>query len=785
VIETLFTDRIDPTTGRKLYLAVEPVAPTAEGLSVAADALDALASAFLVASDEPFDAALRSGFVAANEVVWKSNQAAALDRSAAEERILLGVTGVAVDGDAMLIVQAPPSQVLLVQDNQLYALPAFASWQSDTLTADMNGMAASLGSHREVVLNPISTTVASSDVIILCGAALTASLNEAITRSGAAAADLVPALLAGPDVLNAGLDEIAVTFSQGRELAASIYHLGDNLHWLWTAPLVESAPTTAAAADAHPENDIPLDARAADADDHDVSHEVAGRQAGDDLGDASDGLDADGVLEGAGATSWYLDQHAIDQGALNDDSETVQPGHRFFSRLPNREQLHDELLDASERILGRRDPERVRIGDGGRRFLAPGSRSVRVYHSPVVGSLPPEIRARLPRGPRIRLPMRLLSLMIALILAFGGGGLLYSRHEARADRAQEMLGQTDQALAAFAKTDDPAKAKSALSSAQSALAEARDSGAPNSAVSSRQETIDAASDKLLGVVRLQEITRVGTVPTVKGVKPQLLRAGRDVYLLDGGFYQVNPTDRTLTELLAPGMKIGKATVGQLKDATLDNGVIAVTDGKAIYYRDSARARWSRKRIGLIDGKSAWDATICGAFDGSFYMLNRSGGQILKFSADQLSSLPDNWAGQDARTALKDARDMVVDGKIYVLLADGTIQPYYRGAAQDPITFTLQPALSSPRVLYGALDTAFLYVADKSGTPGRIVRFDRQGGQATQYLLPRSEEAGPEGEGTAPFATIDDFVVDEVTGMIYLISGDQIWSATIPSIGKTA
>ncbi|HET8524749.1 MAG TPA: hypothetical protein VFL82_16080, partial [Thermomicrobiales bacterium] len=254
--------------------------------------------------------------------------------------------------------------------------------------------------------------------------------------------------------------------------------------------------------------------------------------------------------------------------------------------------------------------------------------------------------------------------------------------------------------------------------------------------------------------------------------------------LDGAFYQVNPTDRTLTQLLAPGMRVNNATVGPLKDATIDSGVITLTDGKAVYYRDTAEARWSRKRIGLIDGKSAWDASICGAFDGSFYMLNRSGGQILKFSADQLSSLPDNWAGQDARTTLKDARDMVVDGKIYVLLADGTVQPYYRGAAEDAISITLQPALSSPRVLYGALDTAFLYVADKSGTPGRIVRFDRQGGKATQYLLPRSDEAGADSEGIAPFATIDDFIVDEVTGMIYLISGDQIWSATIPSIGQT-
>jgi hypothetical protein len=782
VIETLFTDRIDPTTGRKLYLAVEPVALTAEGLSVAADALEAIAKGFLAAADEPLDAALRSGFAVANELVWKANQAPSLDYPAAEGRILLGVTAVAVTGDAMLIVQAPPSQALLVQDNQLYALPALASWRSHTLTADADGLAASLGSHREVVLNPVSTTAAPSDVIILCGAALAACLNEAIARMGASASDLVPALLAGPDVLNAGLDEIAITLGQGRELTASIYHLGDGRHWLWTAPLMESESVAEAVVDAQPENDIVLAAQGSETDDQGVVDEIADLPA-DELIAASNTVDPDDLVEGAAA--WYLDQHAIDQGALSGDGETAPQSHPWLTWLPNRERMHDDLLDASERIFGRRDPDRVRIGDGGRRFLAPGSRSVRVYHSPVVGSLPPEIRARLPRGPRIRLPMRLFSIMIALVLAFGGGGLLYSRHEARADRAQEMLGKTDQALAAFAKADDPAKAKSALSSAQSALEDARQSGAPESAVSSRQKSIDTASDKLLGVVRLQEITRVGAVPAVKGVKPQLLRAGRDVYLLDGGFYQINPTDRTLTELLAPGMKVGKATVGPLKDATLDNGAIAVTDGKAIYYRDTARASWSRKRIGLIDGKSAWDASICGAFDGSFYMLNRSGGQILKFSADQLSSLPDNWAGQDARSALKDARDMVVDGKIYVLLADGTIQPYYRGAAQDPISFTLQPALASPRVLYGALDTAFLYVADKNGTPGRIVRFDRQGGQATQYLLPRAEESGPDSEGIAPFAAIDDFVVDEVTGMIYLISGDQIWSAAIPSIGKTA
>jgi hypothetical protein len=281
---------------------------------------------------------------------------------------------------------------------------------------------------------------------------------------------------------------------------------------------------------------------------------------------------------------------------------------------------------------------------------------------------------------------------------------------------------------------------------------------------------------MLGIGRLDNVSRIGTIPDREDDQTaRLIRDGHDVFLIAGGIYHVDPGERQLNLLLEPGTKIGKAKIGKIRDAAVDDNGITATDGKAIY-RLKSDGTWSRKRLGLIDNKTPWNSTACGVFDGSFYLLNGSGGQILKFTDDRISSLPDDWAGADARADLVKAKDMVIDGRIYVLLENGQIQAYYRGDAEDPIAPDVQPAITAPNVLYGGVDTAYLWVVDHRGDQGRITRVDRAGDNVYQYLLP--DVADPVIAET--FASIDDLVVDETRGVVYFLAGNQIWSATLPA-----
>jgi hypothetical protein len=117
-----------------------------------------------------------------------------------------------------------------------------------------------------------------------------------------------------------------------------------------------------------------------------------------------------------------------------------------------------------------------------------------------------------------------------------------------------------------------------------------------------------------------------------------------------------------------------------------------------------------------------------------------------------------------------------------LLDDGRILNFYRGALDSSFSSDVPKGISDPSALYGSStpDTTFLYLADRGDGFGRISRLDHQGNLTKQYLLPSSEQDGYVPGADAAFAHIDDLVVNEGTGQIIILSGNQIWSATIPN-----
>lgn len=435
---------------------------------------------------------------------------------------------------------------------------------------------------------------------------------------------------------------------------------------------------------------------------------------------------------------------------------------------------------AFERVFGGIG-SRLRRGD--RRpytFPAPGARTMHLYRGSMTGPIGPSIRAHLPRGPRVHVPVRLLSILASVILIFAIAGFFYDRDRDRDARAQAFLASADAQIRAVAAANDPAVVTTALGDAQSAIDGARDNGAEQHLLAARQSAVDTARDAMHGIDRLERATRMGTLPPVEDdVARRLILNGRDIYLLSGGLYHVDGQSRSLTMLLEPGMRIERATVKDLRDVTVESGVLTVTDGLALY-RLQPDGSWDRQRIGRVEDKTPWDVTACAAFEGSFYLLDGENGQILKFPAEQLTSLPDDWAGADERDELAGALDMVIDGRIYVLLENGTIQTYYRGNADGALSVAVEPGLTQPVALFGGPASAYLYVADGE-EGGRITRLDRSGGETRQYLLPRD---APDGAAEA-FAAMEDFVVDEAAGIIYVLSGNQIWSATIPMPGAVA
>jgi hypothetical protein len=758
LVETLFAHFQNPASGRRLYAVTEPLAPTADGMRVAAEAISALGETFQHAQGT-LSTALRAACDSAHERVREANQPDG-PRSL-DDRIYVGLTAVAVEHDAMLIAQAPPGQALVVQDRQLYAVPSLDSWRPDFNAGAEDEASRPLGVGPHPALRISSTNASPSDHVVLCSSGLGACLSRGLDKEQTAPAALVPALTGNPTELAADLDELAEALGEGRCLAACVYQLDSDTHWIWTA---DRAVTTGRS---------PLESSATDV--------VARNTREKGLAEVRVHSGQSDAQPEQDAPSGSVDARTIDPEPASSGERVPDPDRpRGFGRsTETMDRVQIVCVAAFERLVGGLSA-RLRRGDRRSSFSAPGARTMHLYRGSFTGPIAPSIRAHLPRGPRVHLPVRLLSVLATAILLVAIAGFLYDRDRDRDARAETYLARADAQLRTVATANDGSDLTAALGNAQSAIDEARDNGANDQLLASRQAVVDEARDAMRGIDRLENVTRLGTLPTVdEGVARRLIINGPDVYLLAGGLYHVDAQSRALTLLLERGMRIDRATVHELRDVTVDNGVLTATDGLALY-RLEADGSWDRQRIGRVDDKTPWTPTASAAFEGSYYLLDGDNGQILKFPAENLTSLPDDWAGANERDELSGALDMVIDGRIYVLLDDGTIQSYYRGSADGTLSIEVDPGLKNPAALFGGGANAYLYVAD-GGSGGRITRVDRNGEDVRQYLLPTDS---PDGTAVA-FAAIEDFVVNEAVGIIYVLSGNQLWSATVPSPDSVA
>ena len=840
--------------GRRLLASVEPLEPSARGHEVAALALIALRAAFAAAADLPAEHALRRAFAAANAAVLAENRplsAGRWDRRVYVGAVALALAGrdltiAQVPASQAIIVQdgrcyAFPDLASWRCDYVPEVDRLVGACEPDPLGV------------RDTVRPDIARTVtAPGDLILLCSTGIARGLARETAAPGdpllgkhlapalerlervAVAYELDDAHAAGI-VLGRGLDAVTLATAssptgatapdggaeeltaipnpvaprRGRPLVPALAAFAGRggrpllnrpgASWRRRAFAAVGIPLDRdlAWADARPDdrNDAddpgfsdpsPIDTDAApafptvaggpvpalverDAPPAETRH--------DDAFDALPAPDAAALRGPLGVTAAHLPPVLTDGAAIGPHVRRA----RTLARL----QLGIVAL-TEHLVLRRREPAMAfpaRIT-----LAAPGARSVRCYRER--SAVPVEWRTRLPRGPVVHLPGRVLSVVLVLLLTFGTSGVAFGRYRDRFDRAQDSLAAVDAHLAAVTAATDAAVIDTRLAEAQDALGRAANNGADDDDVAARRLAVTAAQDRVRGVSRFVEFARVGALPpALIGRSARLIRAGAEVYVVGGAFYRLDPTARRLVVLLAPGTRVGGEPVGDLGDAAWDDGGVVATDGVALYALGDRG--WTRRALGLIDDQMPWTATACAAFQGSFYALEADAGMVLKFPAEALAAVPEDWAGAEDRELLRGARDLAIDGRVHVLLADGRVRTYFRGSSRGDLALDVTPPLANPVALYSGPGNNFLYLADAAPTAppaddeapatGRVLRLDPNGGPVRQLLPP--SDADP--AAADALAGARDLVVDEGTGTVYVLTADAIWRATLPPPGSVA
>lgn len=837
------------TAHRQLFATVEPLQPTERGREVASAALRALKDGFAAAADQPVPAALGRAFADANAAVREENRNRPSDGP--DRRIFVGASAVVLDGRELVIAQVPPTQAAVVQEGQVYAFPALASWSPRYLPSyeRLGPDPEPLGRSEQATVDIFRTIAAQGDLIVMCASAIPIAAARDAASTGAltdsAIASLQEALRPGdPDRVVDHFDQVieryqlddahAACFTIGRlhsldPRIAREYAARIGLAWGLSRPVVNpTSPARARANRSRRPARRPATRKTLQHDRPDpgtATHAIASSRLG--------------VLltarrrQRARPVTPLLDRHREQIGTpLHLPWHVSVPGDHGLTWVPIKRpalrrggppafaggaipgtielrplspplppvpaaEIHNHTAAAAmaaspenaRQPLKERGPgwvERARIAamsfteriapprperaHGRSRKLVPGALSIERHRAGFDIGITSDVRSRLPRASIGPVARPILFVILAILIAFSTFGYIRARilPDREAAAIEQLLSAANDHITGAEQATERTIVFRELAQASEALDQALIEGADPEEVATVRARLDAARDRAQGIIRLAAGDQIGGLPPA-ATGQHIIQTSDEVYVVSDALYRVDRGGHRLIRTLAPGDRLGETTVGNFQYAARDGGSLLVTDGSVAYTMDAAGA-WDMRPLLPANGQAdLWAAAPIAGYDGNLYLLDQPGGRILRFAGDDDQPSPHEWTNDDARSDLQTARDLVVDGEIHVLTADGRILTYYQGLLDRTYGPPPGPDLIDPVALSASADGLALYLVDSGNdtTPGRVFRLDL-GTREFREFIPATIN------GVSPFLGLQDAIVDEATNTLVLIAGDTLW-----------
>lgn len=380
------------------------------------------------------------------------------------------------------------------------------------------------------------------------------------------------------------------------------------------------------------------------------------------------------------------------------------------------------------------------------------------------------------RFPRMEVS-RVVIIFCLLIIIAGVGAFIYSRSTEKTILAEQTfeskLAKVAQHRTEALSADDLAAAWAMLIEAKAELeqvAALADDEADNAAIAVERDAITSQIQHLSKEQPVASVQTVGAVPAaLEGTTARLVAGDGRVYLLSDGIYQVDVASKSLVLLLKPGDMVDNVPVETLRAAAWRENRLMVIDARRAYIFDPTTGGWTVEQLGTFDSEGFSDVTAGAAFDFNLYLLARGSGQILKFQAGLYENNPEDWTGGLAQEELTKAADMAVDGDVWVLLENGKILNFFRSRLEATIAPEIVPPLEKASAIFTTAESSFLYVL--SATDGRILRLSREGDLVQQLTT---------GDKQSMIAGADDLVIDEKSGIAYVLAHDTIYTLRIPA-----
>lgn len=725
---------------RQLFVAVEPLQTTPLAAALAETALTTMREVFAASRAYPAPTALLRAFAAANQALVVENRSPG--EGCWDRRVFLGATAIVVSGREAIIAQVPPAQAVVVQDRQIYAFPPLATWRPDFIPETDDPEPDPLGYQDGCRPQLFRTMMAPGDLVVLCSSNVGRALSQGANGSPLLGGDL--------DVTLDRLGHLVAERETDDAFVAAIMVGGRGSAFPQSGTQevpVPEAKRVAVRSSAPPLAD-PLPSPV-------VVNEILPRQSIRPRSSRS------------ASGSWTATLRMVPALAMG-------AGAAVFAPLQC-----DPLSVMRQSIVALAGSVGLRRM-GGRARNVPGASSVHRYRGQ--RAVPLALCAGLPRG--LTMPLRTRIGVAAMVGAIILGGATVAR-EFREDETIRManaLSALDAAVATAAA--DPRAAAARIVEADTAMA-AMGRGEETSALwGARAADLESSRDRAWSLERLGQPTLLGRLPeALRDADAQLLVVGDRVYLAGQGLYEVDLAGERLVERLAPGAAVAGGSVGPIVDGFADGPAIAAFDGQALY-RQRPSGRWDK--LGLVRDEAGMLPAVgaTAGFNDHLYSLAPDG-RIVRYATDQTALEATTWASPADIPDLLEARDIAVDGRIYVLLDDGRVLVLYEGLVEAANAVPVTPPLTGPGFFCEAPGSKARYLVDPTfhagAVEGRVVRFDA-GGATQQFIAPAPDDDAAVAQAAAQaLGGAESVAILETARTMVFLSGDELWQATLPPL----
>ncbi len=714
-----------------LYVLVELIGQSAEGEDFGGQLVD-IAQQEYYSTKGSVTAGLRSAIKAINAFLFEENV-----NSPRDARTTGGISCVVLRGDDLYVAQAGPAAVYLAGRDRLIRFPEDSPWLGEDVPVGEDDLSVPLGVRRVIEPTFYHHEVEPGQTIIVAGSALARLVSGSQIAQAAGAPDIEMAL--------ARLEALC----GGRDLSALVVRLGSESE-------VAEPKAVVAPVEARKETEETLD-EWADTEETWVGVEETGEEetAGWGWGERLARWDVMGQLKRWGRG--LVTALAVTLGGLGVLLRRIMPG--------NGESAEVEPVKPST-----------------------ARRERRARRRPARKPRPERKRTEREHGPLYHRMLVAIAIAIPIIVIVTAAAVYWQRGQAHEAYYANLIQQAENKKAQAWASTDPATMRNLLGEALDHLAEASGLRPDDDHVLELQIEIERKLEEINHVEKLYWIGDLYEYGEAGSDPGRVIVVGIDVYVLDKGLDRVykhllNEVGDGLQQLdvspilMRKGDQRDDIVVSELVDMVwMPTGPGRQTSNLLVLEQGGSLLQYDPS-VGLtvlaVGGTDQWRyPQLLSSYFGRLYVLDTQANQIFRYvpTPNGYASPPENYLAAGVDVNFAGAVDMAIDGDIYVLYANGTIMRFRAG---EPVPFEqidIDEPLKAPTALYTAPDeeTKFVYVADAGHQ--RIVQFDKEGRFIRQFKSAEDDV----------FDDLKGLYVDEIGGKFYVVSGNKLYLANIPT-----